>query len=212
VTQWPERLQFKIKSPRLDQGAMEELRRWADAAKKPRLIVIDTFACVRPARSRNDGAYDADYAALSPLQVMAGELNLAVLVVHHVRKMDSDDAFDTVSGTLGLVGAADTVLVLKRDARGVILHGRGRDIDEIERAMRFDKTTGRWSILGEADDVRKSDERKSIVEALRATGETTVSQLIAATGMKRNALERLLHKMVRGGEVERTGRGRYRLP
>ena len=42
-------------------------------------------------------------------------------------------------------GAADAVLVLSRDAKGTTLYGRGRDIEEIETAMRFDG--GRWSVL-----------------------------------------------------------------
>jgi len=64
-----------------------------------------------------------------------------------------------------VTGAADAALVLNRDAKGTILYGRGWDIEEIETAMRFDGD--RWSILGDADEVRKSDERRKIVAALR---------------------------------------------
>lgn len=43
-----------------------------------------------------------------------GQKGVAIVLVHHVRKMDADDPLDTVSGTTGLTGAADTVLVLNR--------------------------------------------------------------------------------------------------
>ena len=45
---------------------------------------------------------------------------VAVLLVHHLRKADSDDAFDTVSGTLGLTGSVDSVIVLRRESNGNI--------------------------------------------------------------------------------------------
>ena len=210
---WPDRLELMTSLRRLDAGGLDDLRTWADAAENPRLIVVDTFACVRPPRARNDGAYDADYASLSPLQVMAGERSLAVVVVHHVRKLEAEDPLDTVSGTTGLTGAADTVLVLNRDSQGVTLYGRGRDIEDIETAMQFDSTTGRWSILGAASMVRKSDERKKIIDALaEATEPLGPSEIAAATGMANNNVRFLLTKMVASGEVERVGRAQYALP
>jgi hypothetical protein len=40
----------------------------------------------------------------------------------------------------------------------------------------------------------------------------SVSDLTAATRAERNSLDQLLYKMLKSGEVERTGRGRYKLP
>jgi DNA-binding transcriptional ArsR family regulator len=209
---WPDRLQLRTTLPRLNAGGLDELRRWAEVAKKPKLIVLDTFACIRPHRSSKDNAYEADYAALSPLQRIASELSLAIVVVHHLRKLESEDPLDTISGTTALAGAADSVLVLRRDAGGVTLYGRGRDIDDIEDAMELDRTTGHWTILGEASKVRKSEARKIILDTLRGEDEMSVSDLTAATGMERNALDQLLWKMVRNAEVKKTKRGHYGLP
>jgi hypothetical protein len=52
--------------------------------------------------------------------------------------------------------------------------------------MRFD--AGRWSILGDADEVRKSDERRKIVAALKEAGDEQTPAAIAkltGTGRKR---------------------------
>lgn len=210
---WPEGLDLLTGLPRLDDGGMDALNRWADEAGNPRLIVIDTLAKVRPIRSSRDSGYDSDYAALVPLQEFAGERGIGVILVHHVRKMDSDDPLDTVSGTTGLTGAADTVLVLARDSQGVILHGRGRDIDELELALSHDKTSGRWSILGNAAEVRRSDERTQIIEALSDSGlPLSPSDIVSQTGMKSENVRFLLHKMMAAGEVAKEGRGRYALP
>ena len=103
------------------------------------------------ARSNN---YDADYAAALELRTLASEAGIAIVLVHHLRKADADDAYDTVSGTLGLTGAPDTILVLKRDTSGtIVLYGRGRDLTEIEMAMSFDKDSCLWRITGDADEV-----------------------------------------------------------
>jgi hypothetical protein len=57
--------------------------------------------------------------------------------------MAADDPFDEVSGTRGLTGAADGVLVLKKDSgsQQPVLYGRGRDLEEVETALQFDKET-----------------------------------------------------------------------
>jgi hypothetical protein len=70
------------------------------------------------------------YDAIGPLRRLAHERGVPIILVHHTRKMDADDIFDTVSGSHGLTGAADTILVLQRQGSGVTLHAVGRDIDQ----------------------------------------------------------------------------------
>ena len=67
------------------------------------------------------------------LHKLAHERAIAIVVIHHVRKMEANDPFDIVGGMNGLTGAAGTILVLKRQSSNVILYARGRDIDERER-------------------------------------------------------------------------------
>ena len=210
---WPDRLELITNFRRLNEGGLDDLRDWIRSAERPRLIVIDTLVCVRPARGSKDNPYETDYAALAPLQELAGETNVAIVVVHHVRKLESDDPLDTVSGTTGLTGAADSILILRRDAQGMTLYGRGRDIDEIENAMEFDPTTGRWAILGLAAEIRKSDERLAIIAALKEAGSAlSPNEIAGATNMKDGNVRFLLHKMSLAGEVQKDGRGRYRPP
>jgi RecA-family ATPase len=96
--EWPGRLELRTRMPRLDDGALTEIRQWAKRAERPRLVVIDTFKQVKPPRLRQDGAYDSDYDALAPLQELAGDLGIAIVVIHHTRKQESEDPLDTVSG------------------------------------------------------------------------------------------------------------------
>jgi hypothetical protein len=166
---------------------------------------------VRPPRKKGEDPYSADYDAVTPLQRYASEHRLAIVLVTHTCKMAADDPLEAVSGTNGVTGAADAVLVLDRGSKGTTLYGRGRDIEEIETAMRFD--AGRWSILGDADEVRKSDERRKIVAALRESSEEIGPKAIAdLTGMKSDNVRRLLRKMVASGEINQPRVGFYSVP
>ncbi len=159
-------------------------------------------------------SYEADYNAIKGLQALAGEFNIAIVIVHHTRKSGSDvDPFEKVSGTLGLSGAADAALILDRDGNGATLYGRGRDVEELEVAVSFDKTTCRWSILGAASEVRRTDERSLILTALRDSEEPMTSGEIAdATLMPNQNVRQLLAKMVKDGEVRKVKRGLYQHP
>jgi RecA-family ATPase len=112
----PERLTLLTEWPTLDEGCCEQIEAWIHAVEKPRLIIVDVFARVRGNRGGRETDYDGDYRQAAMLQSIASRHNLAIVAIHHTRKMVADDAFDEVSGTRGLTGAADGALVLKRDA------------------------------------------------------------------------------------------------
>lgn len=205
------RLTVRTATPRIDTGLLVQLDRWRLSCERPRLIIIDVFLKVRPPRKKGEDPYSADYDAVTPLQRYAGEHRLAIVLVTHTRKMAADDPLEAVSGTNGVTGAADAVLVLNRDAKGTTLYGRGRDIEEIETAMRFD--TGRWGILGDADEVRKSDERRKIIVALKESGEEIGPKAIAdLAGMNATNVRALLRKMVKSGEITQPRVGFYSVP
>jgi len=206
-----DRLTVRNIAPRIDTGLLTELDKWRRGCANPRLIIIDVFLKVRPPRKKGEDAYAADYDAVTPLQRYASEHRLAIVLVTHTRKMEAEDPLEAISGTNGVTGAADAVLVLNRDAKGTTLYGRGRDIEEIETAMRFDG--GRWSILGDADEVRKSDERRKIVAALKEAKEEQSPKAIAdLTGMKAVNVRVLLGKMMASGDISQPRAGFYTVP
>src|SRR5215204_5367986 len=164
----------------------------------------------RPTSGGNgDNQYAADYHAIKGLQALASEFNVAIVIVHQTRKSGSDvDPFEKVSGTLGLSGAADAALILDRDGNGATLYGRGRDVEEIEVAVSFDRQTCRWTIVGQAEEVRRSDERTVIAVILKDADEPmTPSDIADALGAPRNNTKQLLFKMAKAGEVIRTKKG-----
>ncbi len=108
-TAWPAGLTFTNTWRRLDKGGVTDIAEWIGGAEKARLVILDTLAGVKPVRT--NAGYAEDYESLTALHRLANDIGIAVLVLHHTRKLDADDPLDTISGTLGLAGCADTALV-----------------------------------------------------------------------------------------------------
>jgi hypothetical protein len=211
INPWPAALTFATEWRRHDAGGLDDMRCWTGSVDNPRLIIVDVLAQFRGGRANTESQYEADYFAVKGLQEIAGELQIGIIIVHHVRKGAGEiDPFEKVSGTLGLTGAADTTIVLDRDSAGCTLYCRGRDIQEYERAVTFDKFDCRWTVQGDVTSVRRTDERTAILEALRGADDLmTVKDIQSATGMNQNALNQLLFKMAREGQVMKVKRGHY---
>ena len=208
---WPESFEYATEWPRASDGGVERIEEWILSAGNPRLIIVDVLAMFRPTSSRSDNQYEADYLAIKGLQALASQYNVAVVIVTHTRKSGSEvDPFEKVSGTLGLSGGADTTMVLDRDGNGATIYGRGRDIEEIESAVEFDRLTCRWRVQGTASEVRRSDERSEILTILDdATEPLSPTDLAALTNKKNGTIRKLLHSMMGAGQVRKTKRGKY---
>lgn len=213
--EWPAGLEIATEWPRSADG-VAEIDEWCAAHSDARMIVIDVIEKIRPPENRNGSkrVYSLDYEAIAPLHKVAHDREVSIVGITHLRKQEADDIFDTVSGSLGVTGAADTTLLLQRQAGGVTLHAIGRDIEQSESAIQFNKDTCRWTILGAAAEVHRSAERGRVLLALEQNPEpmTPDEIRIAAELGSRNATYVLLSKMVKAGEIVRTDRGKYDLP
>ena len=206
------RVCWQTQVPRLGEGGLKVIEQWLHSVPSPRLVVIDTLAMVRASRKRDETNYDADYRAVQDLRTLANQNGIAIILVHHLRKQEADDPYDTISGTLGLTGAPDSVLVLKREARGFTLHGQGRDLVGIEKAISFDPASCTWAIVGDVAATQQSNERGAILDALEEAGEPLgPKELSDLIGGKQVNVRRLLGKMLSDGEVEKVEYGRYRV-
>jgi hypothetical protein len=214
-TEWPENFEYATEWPTAKEGGIAAIRAWAKSRPNARAVTVDVLERFRTrSRSGNENAYAADYETIKELQSLASELNIAILVITHLRKGgDSDDPIEKISGTLGLSGGADAFLILDGNSNGQTLYGRGRDLEEFTKAVRFNRETCRWEILGEAADVKRSDERSRILEALKeADTAITPLQIAAKAGLRRGNVRFLLGKMVTDGEVLKGGRAKYAHP
>ena len=114
------------------------------------VVILDTLGKVMPAAGGNESAYGHDYKVLSALKATCDAVpGSSLVIVHHTRKSDAGDFLDAVSGTQGIAGAADTVLVLKRDRHETraTLEVTSRDAAEGEYSITMSES-GAWELDG----------------------------------------------------------------
>lgn len=140
-----------------------------------RLVIIDTLAKIRSVSSGRTDAYQKDYADMSLLKRFADENDICVLLVHHLRKSEGETAFDRISGSNGLLGAADAALVLSRrsaEDETATLDVVGRDLEQDSLAVSFGGDF-RWHVVGAAavyaaEQAQAAFEETYIMRAIRA--------------------------------------------
>ncbi|WP_394279840.1 AAA family ATPase [Microbacterium sp.] len=144
VTEYPSNLYLQTS---VDAGDVlrEASAFMAERADDAPVVIIDTLGKIAPPASAGESDYQRDYRVGGGLKAVADSVTGgAVIVVHHTRKAQGDDFLDSVSGTQGLAGSADSILVLRRernDASGS-LSVTSRDAAEGEYAV--NKVGARW--------------------------------------------------------------------
>jgi hypothetical protein len=114
------------------------------------LVILDTLGKVMPPTLPGESSYQRDYRIGSTIKRLADAYpGSSILVNHHDRKAESEDFVDSVSGTHGLAGAADTIITLTRPRleESGLLKVTGRDIAEGEYAVTFNSNSA-WKLDG----------------------------------------------------------------
>jgi hypothetical protein len=187
---------------------------WIKDHPQARLVMIDVLARVRGVPAIGIPNYDADYMAVAAAKELADEYGIAVVVAHHDRKLKADDWLDSVSGTRGLSGAADTIAVLSRPRGKADGHLKitGRDVDEAEYALAFDPVLAQWNLLdGPALDHLVGDTRAAILGHLRTAGPARPKQVADALELDHELTKKTLQRMADAGQVDSDGAGTYLL-
>ena len=107
---------FAIGAKQLGGGLEEQLKGFVREHTDTRLIIIDTLQKIREAGAEKY-SYANDYEVITKLKRFADISGVCLLVVHHTRKQQADDKFDMISGTNGLLGAADGAFLLQKERR-----------------------------------------------------------------------------------------------
>lgn len=200
----------------LGTGALATARisEYLDSHPRCGLVVIDTVEHLRGDRGAGVGVYSADVRFLSKFRdVLARHPDVAVLALAHTRKGDGDDdAVEAVSGTHGVSGGADALLVLtgKRGIPRRILDVVSRD-DEDSR-MVLSLTRHGLTVTDEDPDdpaLMLSPDDARLYRALdQFTDGATAKDLGQAYPAISNIGDRL-GRLARQGTVVRKARGVY---
>lgn len=159
----PSNLFITTESEKLNGGLEEQLVDFIAAHPKTGLVVIDVLQKVRKPAKGSQTLYDKDYDDLGSLKGIADKHNIAILIIHHTRKMkDTTDVFNDLSGSMGIMGTTDAAWVIskeKRDSPTAKLSITGRDIESEDYVIQFDKQDLRWKKQGTAEDVEEETKR-----------------------------------------------------
>ena len=148
----PPNLFFATMSEKLRGGLEQQIERFLAEHPATALIVIDTLQRIRSTVS-DVNPYASDYRDLGILKELADRHRIAILLIHHLRKMNDDDPMNMISGTTGISGATDSNFVLRKDKRGgstATLYCTGRDIEYRELTLEFDTEIHIWNLLSDS--------------------------------------------------------------
>ena len=202
-------LLFAIHAKQLGVGLEGQLKMFVREHPDTKLIIIDTLQKVREAGG-DKYSYANDYEVVGTLKRLADDCGICLLLVHHTRKQQADDKFDMISGTNGLLGAADGAFLLQKEKRtdgSAILDVAGRDQQDQRFYLTKDKERLIWT-LERTETEAWTEPPDPVLEAIAAlvtvekpTWGGTATELVAAlqTDMKPNALAMRLN--VRAGKL-----------
>lgn len=186
----PENLHFGFSCGQLGSELEGQIEAVLQDYPSTGLIFIDTLQMIRDNVSGKVNAYAQDYRDLSSLKKIADNHGICIFLVHHTRKdRDSSNIFNDMTGSTGIMGVADTVMILRKEERfgDAALCITGRDVEE--KKLKMQMCGVRWEITEElnADDLHREripDFVYEVVEFLfeHSKFQGTATELLAAVG------------------------------
>ena len=194
-------LSFCTEEIMIADGLVDSIESYINTHNNIGLIIIDTLQKIRD-KGAALVSYADDYEVIGRLKKISDKYSVCIILVHHTRKSDATDPFEMISGTNGLLGAADGAFVLlksKRNNNSAVLNVVGRDQPDLQVKIAFNKNKHIWETLNEdiSYDMDESDPILSLInEFLTDEWSGTASELIEKLSLKDiapNALGRKLN-------------------
>lgn len=142
---------FSVASKSLNEGLLDQLGSFLNEHPETSVVIIDTLQKVREAEG-DTYSYARDYDIIAGLKAFADRTGICLILVHHTRKQKSDDNFDRISGTNGLLGAADGAFLMYKNKRSdseATIEVSGRDQPDKKFMLTRNKETLCWELSGE---------------------------------------------------------------
>ena len=144
---------FATEAELIGNGFEKQIHNYMRHYPKTKLIIIDTLIKVRDI-GWSSSVYADDYACMTVFKHLAEQYDIAIVLVHHTRKQESQDIMEMISGTNGIMGCADGAMVLERPKRllpEASLNMTSRDFEDARILLRQDKETMCWEYVGYED-------------------------------------------------------------
>ena len=197
-----DKLFFAVNAKLLGSGLEEQLDDFITHHPDCNLIIIDTLQKIRGNGNENY-SYANDYSIMTKLKSFADNHRICVVLVHHTRKLQSEDPFGKISGTSGIMGAADGAIILTKESRqslNATLEVSGRDQQDIKFNITKDPKTMLWNLVDTETELWKEAPEPLILklaEKIKSVGEWsgTPTELVEFLGeeIKPNSLSMKLN-------------------
>lgn len=149
----------------MQTGFLLQLENLLEQLSDVKVIVIDTLNFIKYRQGKNANAYEVDYQTGSELKAFGEKHHVAIVCVTHTTKMlHPEDNMADVSGTNGVTGAADSVIVLskeKRMSKDAKLFITGRKVRQSMHDIKFNDDKCVWEYVGIADIEEKAAQEQA---------------------------------------------------
>lgn len=189
----PDNIYPRIKCPTIDEGLTDYLQSELEIHPDIKFIVIDTFQKIC---SGNINSYNRMSQDVGKLKEFADDNGVCILLIHHSKKSKSRDVFNEIQGSIGINGTVDTMIVLtksKDNPFDVVFSATGRDIENIEKVIRFNKKKCQWEVIAEYESPEDKQYQDYIDDPIVITVKHLLSEqeevIITATDLYNKILE-----------------------
>ncbi len=203
---FPDQLHLK----NLNTGGLEELEKLVTENNKIKVVIIDTFGASFVPPKKSVDTFQENYQMILMLQKFAMKYSIAVILIHHLKKMKGELAQDGILGSTGITAACDSTMILEVDKdKNAVIEINGRDVLNERIAVEHDQETGVWELRGEETDL--TIERQTILDIFKAEPERIfqTKDIAELTNTSRPNASKLLKKLAEDGFIERVKSGKY---
>ncbi len=187
---------------------------WCIEQENVSLVVIDTLSDFWGVSEENDAPEVQD--AMRSLRAIAYENNVALLLIHHLRKMDGDEG-TAIRGSGALLGSVDIGLEFhyanSKNPRRRKLRSNSRFADTPKEVI-IELTKDGYSLLGDAAQVTREDIQTRFLDALHDSAYEAIEDIAAKMEPKPgiSILKEIASECRKKALVDFTGEGKKGKP
>lgn len=212
----PAGLDFLYTFPRLGDGALEAL---AHYAQQYQIIIIDVIGRILPMQTQSRKSlseYQELTDVMGPIQQLALDNRMAIVMIDHLRKAGADDDLDAIMGSQGKAGAADHALIYSRkgEEKDGVLKVFSRDLEAEKFVLTM--VDGHLEFLGKGEVYELDSEQNKIVSILEEEARPmNIVEIMKAMGIQSDThyhrFRKVLQRLYADDRIGKTKRGLYRL-
>ena len=159
----PDNFYMDTETDNLEEGFIDQIKNYLDQDPNIGVIVVDVFAIIRSKQDakNKENEYQHSYRDIIPLNNLAQERHISIILVCHDRKMvDENDPFSNILGSTGLQGAVSQMIVMFRKRKGepITIAIKGKTIDALP-VLTTNLEEGQWKLVAGSPEELEAEAR-----------------------------------------------------